>query len=75
MLRVGEIKELEMHPQYRVVINDKKVCIVELDFKYYDLLEERVRVEDVKGMDTAMSRLKRKLVEACFDITVEILKK
>lgn len=71
--KAKEIKDLKIHPEYRIMINGKKVCIVELDFEYEDS-RGTVTTEDVKGCDTALSRLKRKLVEAAHDIKVEIIK-
>lgn len=75
MLRAGEIRDLEIHPRYPIIWpgTDKKICVVELDFRYRDS-RGTLRVEDTKGHMTAMSSLKRKLVEAAHDITVEVLK-
>ena len=62
--RAGHIRQIELQPVYKIEIGGKHVCKVILDFRYFDG-EQRV-VEDVKGRDTAVSRLKRKLVEASY---------
>jgi len=73
MEKAGEISELEVHPRYPITINNQKVCIVELDFAYLDQAAQRHYV-DCKGMDTALSKLKRKLIFAVHAITVEIVR-
>mgnify|MGYP001563775355 FL=1 len=70
------IGTLEVHPAYSIDWNgeeDKHICTVILDFRYRDK-KGRVHVEDIKGQDNALSRLKRKLVEAAHGITVEIVR-
>ena len=69
------IGTLEVHPAYSIDWSgeeDKHICTVILDFRYHDK-KGRVHVEDVKGQDNALSRLKRKLVEAAHGIAVEII--
>lgn len=66
-----EIRDLEIHPTYPIIINDKLVCNVELDFRYYDNREKKLRHIDVKGFPTDLSKLKKKLLEAVTGIEVE----
>ena len=73
--KAGEIKDLELQPKFTIFINNIKVCDVILDFKYFSLLDNQLHYEDFKGYDTDMSRLKRKLVEAQYNIKVEVVKK
>jgi hypothetical protein len=64
LLRAGEINNLVCHPALTITISGVKVCRVEADFAYF---EKGKRVfEDTKGMQTAISRLKEKLVRACY---------
>lgn len=73
--RAGEITYLHVHPIFDVVWpkTGEKICRVELDFHYID--KEGVdHYEDVKGVDTALSKLKRKIVEASHKIKVEIVR-
>lgn len=67
------IRELRVHPRWPISINGTHVCTVELDFDYLDGHGVR-RHEDVNGQDNAMSRLKRKLVEAQHGITVTVVR-
>jgi len=69
----GQIWILEIHPTFVIRIKGKQICRVILDFAYCNP-KGRV-IEDVKGMDTPISRLKRKLVEAQYGIKVEVLKR
>ncbi len=71
------IAKLQIHPVFPIPQSGyplPHICDVELDFKYWSIAEDRYVYEDVKGKDTPMSRLKRKLVEAFYSIKVEIVK-
>ena len=70
----GDIFYLETHPQYSVVWpkNGVRICTVILDFRYVDA-QGNARVEDTKGTRTAISNLKRKLVEAAHGIKVDVI--
>ncbi len=74
MEKHGDICKLEVHPKFTIEINDFKVCDVILDFCYYDNKDHRTVWEDVKGKDTALSRLKRKLVRAAHGVEVEVIR-
>jgi len=70
--RTGHILNIELQPKWTIMCKDKKICNVLLDFKFYDALEGKTRYIDSKGVDTPMSKLKRKLLEAQEDIKVEV---
>lgn len=70
--KAGEIRDIEVHPKYAIDVNRAHICTVILDFFYRDRFGVEHH-EDVKGMDTAMSKLRRKLVEASHGIRVEVL--
>ena len=54
---------------------DKKVCVYKADFRYKNKQGETV-VEDTKGIETPMFRLKKKLVEALYpDTEIIVVKK
>ncbi len=72
--RAGEIKDLELQPRYDLIINDVKIGYYKADFRFFDKKEIRQRVVDSKGMDTTVSKLKRKMVKAIYGIDVEIWK-
>lgn len=71
-LLAGEIRDLKIHPAYQIFINDQIVCKVEMDFEYYDNQINSIRYIDVKGLDTPISKLKRKMLEAQLSIRVEL---
>ena len=76
----GEITDLICHPTFQIEFLGVKICKVELDFMYRDKLGVLHHV-DVKGFDkktkkfrvTNESRIKKKLVEAQYNITVEYI--
>lgn len=70
----GEIFDLKLQPRFPIIIKGRKVCTVVLDFSFYDIEQQRTRHIDVKGWDNDLSKLKRKMVEAEYGITVEIVK-
>lgn len=70
----GEIENLKLQPAYECVVKNKKITTYRADFKY-DVIDDRGHViksvvEDVKGMLTDIYKLKKKLVEACYDIKI-----
>ena len=70
----GTIENLEVHPLYFIAVRGIHVCKVILDFRY--LVHKITWVyEDVKGHDNALSRLKRKMVEAQLGIKVQVVKR
>jgi len=69
-----EITFLELQPKYPIHIGEVKICTYIADFRYMDT-NGKTHVEDVKGRETAMFRLKKKLVEAVYEGTkIEIVK-
>ena len=72
LLNAKIITDLVVHPKYPVVYNGNRVCIVELDFEY--LQNGEPVFVDVKGVYTAISRLKHKLFRASYGETVTIVR-
>lgn len=73
-LAAKEIINLKIHPRYPIVINEIKVCDIELDFEYFDKLDNQIHFLDYKGKDTDMSKLRRKMIEAQYDIKIELVR-
>ena len=67
--RAKEIKGLALQPTYQCTVNGVKVCKYVADFKYTTRGGKEI-TEDVKGYRTALYRIKRKLVMACFGIEI-----
>ena len=64
--------DLYIHPKFSISYHGKAICFVVLDFMYKNK-DGEFQYEDVKGRDNALSRLKRKLVEAFYDIKVDVI--
>ena len=65
LLEHNLISDLEIHPPYPCEVNGKKVCVYKADFRYKNKQGETV-VEDTKGIQTDVFKLKKKLVEALY---------
>lgn len=73
--RAGKIGNLELQPKFPIIVNGVKICNVILDFAFFDYDANSRRAIDVKGMDTPISRLKRKLLEAAYPgVKVELVR-
>ena len=82
--QAGKIERLQLQPKYRLGTDKNPVLIRSdrypngrrasyiADFKYFDSTGEYV-VEDVKGMDTPVSKLKRAVVEAQYGIRIILI--
>lgn len=81
--RAGEIQNLEVHPEFPLVIDGEPVLSWSADGRYRRPLKAimdfayfqdgRRVVEDTKGMDTPLSRLKRAIVEHTYRVRVTVL--
>lgn len=67
--RGGAIGGLRVQVPYPVVVNGIRICKYIADFVYVEAGAEIV--EDVKGYRTAVYRLKKRLVEACYGLKVK----
>lgn len=72
--RAGEVVNVELQKPFVITINGRVICTYRCDFAFYDLKLKKPRIVDTKGMDTPVSRLKRKLVEAQHGITIELVR-
>lgn len=81
LFKAGKIREIELQPTYKlkcggvpIKIRDKngrgRQSVTKLDFRYWDNTRSCTVVEDVKGMDTPVSRLKRAILEAEYGVHV-----
>lgn len=79
----GEISNLELQPKFKLGSDESPVLIrskgypngrrasYKADFRYLE--KGKVVVEDAKGMDTPVSRLKRAIVEAQYGIRIVLI--
>ena len=79
--RAGRIKNLERQPEfvlldsYENTAGDKIRGIkYRADFRYFDCDTGQIVVEDVKGIETQVFKIKRKLLEARYPIVLKLVK-
>lgn len=60
---------VEVHPRFPLYVGDVLIATYEADFRY-ETPDGEVVVEDVKGVKTAVYRLKKKLVEVLYGIKI-----
>ena len=70
LVKAKEISNLELQPKFPCVVNGILVCNYLADFRYTDLKNGLLVIEDTKGMKTALYKLKRKLMLACHGIDI-----
>lgn len=68
----GIITDLELQPPFECRVNSVLVTTYNADFRYKR--DGKVVVEDVKGMETDVYELKKKLVEAIYNVYVKEIK-
>lgn len=81
----GEITELVLQPVFPIMVNGKPLKIRSAgfpngravkyvgDFQYFDHRTKQKVVEDTKGLDTPVARLKRAIVEHTYGITIAMI--
>jgi hypothetical protein len=67
--RAGVISELVCQPEFPVEINGIRCFVYRADFQYTDE-NGRTIFEDAKGVSLPLYRLKKRIVEAYFGITI-----
>ena len=68
--RAGRISNLELQPRFFLDVNCRRCGEYVADFQYLDNVKGHLVVEDVKGVRTAVFKLKRALVEAIYGIRI-----
>lgn len=69
--RANKISHLQLQPGFRLEVNGQHVCTYVADFQYLDLHTMHVVTEDVKGVKTAVYRIKKKLLKALLGIDIQ----
>lgn len=67
--KTGEIFDLSLQFPLEIRIDGKKICTYYADFMFFDK-DDKMIVEDVKGIRTPIYKLKKKLVEAYWGIKI-----
>lgn len=73
--RAGAITDLRRQVRWPIYAGGQVAAHYVADFQYQTVPDGQLCVEDVKGYDTDLSKLKRKLVEMTHGITVELIDK
>lgn len=68
---VGEISGLKLQPRFPFEIGEELMFTYIADFEYSDRQTGRRIIEDVKGVSTPVYKLKKKIIEKVFGITIE----
>lgn len=73
----GSVRNLELQPAYAIVVNGVRVGKYLADFRYEirEANDWRQVVEDVKGVETALYRLKAKLVRALYGVEIVLVRR
>lgn len=69
LMKAGEIQSWERQIRLDAVVEGKKVCTYIADFKVTEK-DGRIQYVDVKGFKPAVYRLKKKLIEALYHLTI-----
>jgi hypothetical protein len=67
--RAGEIRDLNLQPEFRIEVNGQYIGLYRGDFKYRTRAGLEI-TEDVKGVRTELYKWKKRLVEAVYEIVI-----
>jgi len=70
LLRNNAIERLKFHPPYPIVVAGEHIATYYADFQYWDIKKGIEVIEDVKGVKTQVYKLKKKLVETIYAISI-----
>ena len=63
-----KVLKYELQPRFDIVVNNVKIAFYKADFKVF--YSDRIEIIDVKGIKTPVYKLKKRLVEAIFKISI-----
>lgn len=74
--RAGEVYGIIRQKPFPIELGGMSICTLRVDFYFFDHTVNRMRAVDIKGgpSDTAVFRLKAKLVKAMYGVDVEIVR-
>lgn len=72
LVRSGSVKRWEAQPKFPIVYEGIKICSYIGDFKV-EYPNGKIVIEDTKGFQTAIYKLKKKLVKAFYGIEIKEL--
>nr|WP_278434289.1 DUF1064 domain-containing protein [Brucella anthropi] len=72
--KAGEVHSVELQRPYVLSVDGFLIATYKADFSFWDHVEERQRVIDVKRVVTPVFRLKQKMMKAIYGIDIEVVK-
>jgi hypothetical protein len=73
--KAGEVMDVELQRPFSLLgKSGELMSVYKCDFAFWDLVEDRFRVIDVKGFETKEFKLKRKMMKGLLGINVEVVK-
>lgn len=69
LFRAGEIRNLEIQPEFPFNLDGEKIFTYRADFAYFDRKDQRI-LEDVKGVRTPVYKLKKKIIEKAYGVRI-----
>lgn len=73
--RAGEVAGVELQRRFALLGHDGSlICTYVADFCFWDHVADSFRCVDIKGVETDVFKIKRKLMKACLGIDVEVVK-
>lgn len=73
LLASGYISDLKRQEKLDFFVNNKKMFTYIPDFTYFDNTKQIHVYEDVKGVQTPVFRIKKKCIEAYYNIKIDII--
>lgn len=68
LIKAKEVIRYELQVPFKCIVNDKLICTYRLDFKVY--YKDKIEHIDVKGFRNNVYIIKKKLVEALYNIEI-----
>lgn len=73
--KAGEVTNVQLQVPFNLMAyNGRVVGVYRADFTFYDNIQKKQRVIDVKGFETPLFKLKKKLVEALYGLEIECVR-
>ena len=72
--KAGEISDVELQPRFPLKVEHEVIGVYRADFGFWDNMQNRRRVVDIKGVLTRETRRSIRHVKAQYRITVEVVK-
>lgn len=72
--KAKEVENIKRQERFPLEVNGEKIGTYVADFSFFDKVKKVNRVVDIKGVETDLFKIKKKLMKAVHGIDVEIIK-